>query len=337
MLKKVLKKIIPIKYRPFLKKIYASYTLIYSKNKRIINTFFLSKTIKDKLKEKKVLINLCSGNVLLDDYINIDIDNSCDLKVNLNKQLLPLNDNCTDVLVCMSAINFFDYERASIIIDDIFRILKPEGIVRIGVQDLRLISRKYLDNDYDFFFQINKDYKQRFPGKKVADKVNYFFNSYGHKYMWDFESLEYLFKKSGFENIENKDYLESKIDKIEKIDNRPEMFFYLEAKKPNELYYFEKAKILLNQGKKSQAWQLILKALDINLYNSKIMHFAVDIMIEEDCLDAAKQLIDDYSYKSNSKDTNLLRKKLKKYYKEENQSKLSNNKKKLRDIFNNER
>ena len=100
---------------------------------------------------------------------------------------------------------------------------------------MRNVSKKYVNADKDFFFQKLPSGKERFEGKTMGDKFNswfYGYKTYGGKrckYFYDFESLAILFQNAGFEIIEQKEYLESRINDIEKIDNRPEQMFFLEA------------------------------------------------------------------------------------------------------------
>ena len=65
----------------------------------------------------------------------------------------------------MSAINYFTRDRALLILKDIHRILKPSGILRVGVQDLKLISKKYIDKDREFFFR-----------KKLMEETDFLIN-----------------------------------------------------------------------------------------------------------------------------------------------------------------
>ena len=342
MIKSLLSAIIPNRHKPYLLQKYKKIQFLYYSLFRKFHTLVLPKIVKQKLLKDDVFINLCSGEVMLDEYINIDLDLRSDLKLDLEKKLLPFQNNSIDRVVMMSAINYFKYDRASIIIDDIYRILKPGGIIRVGVQDLELISKKYLDKDYKFFFQTNKNFTQRFHGETLGDKINYFFYRGGsgirskhHKYMWDFNSLKFLFHKSGFEKIENKKFLDSNIPNIDKIDNRPEMFFYLEARKPNGLLYFKKALSLLKSGENNQSWQMVLKALDVNLYNTEIVKHALKIMIEEECIESGKKLVLDYSSKERVKNIIEFKRKLDKFLEIENQRDTIKNRNRLKDLFNN--
>ena len=185
----------------------------------------------------KTKINLCSGANLLLGYWNLDLEPKADLILDLEKFLLPFRDDSMDAVVCISAINYFTYDRAQKIIKDVYRVLKPAGVARFGVQDLRILAGKYITRDTNFFLEKLPNGQDRFPGKTIADKLNQWFfgfPSYGgktSKYVYDFESLSLLFKIAGFKEIKEKKYRESVLSEIEKIDNRPEQMFFLEATK----------------------------------------------------------------------------------------------------------
>jgi len=188
-----------------------------------------------KLSKKKFdKINLCSGPVLLPDYLNIDKGVGVDLVWDLSKSFPPIKPNSIDILVCISSINYFTRARGKEIIEQVYRILKPGGIARFGTQDLRLIVEKYINQDEAFFFQKRPDGNDRFKGKTMCDKINSWFYGYKTaggtgKYFYDYETLELLFKESGFGMVERKNFRESRIKDIEKIDNREDQMFFLEA------------------------------------------------------------------------------------------------------------
>ncbi len=90
-------------------------------------------------------VNLCSGPVQIEGYINIDIYPGADFILDLEKDLLPFADESVDVLVCISAINYFTRQRAAEIIKDVYRVLKPGGATHFASQDLRVLAGKYVN------------------------------------------------------------------------------------------------------------------------------------------------------------------------------------------------
>ena len=187
---------------------------------------------------EELKINLCGGPVKIYGYVNVDICTG-DIIIDLEKELLPFPDNSADVIACNGAIGYFTKERAEEIIIDVYRVLKPDGITRFGTQDLRIITRKYIERDRDFYFEKvmgpDKVGIDRFPGRTFCEKLNEWF--YGHhsglgkhcKYVYDFETLFYVFDKAGFRDIIKKEYLESNIREVHQLDNRRKQMFFLEA------------------------------------------------------------------------------------------------------------
>ena len=222
----MIKKMAQIILNDFLYLIIKKIALIIVKN---ILYFKLFKKHHDKL-------NLCSGNQVIEGYTSLDYNFSADLIVNLNKGRLPFKSNSMSVVVCTSAINYFTRLRGQEIINDVYRILKIGGIARFSSQDLELIANKYVNKDAKFFFQKLSNGKERFEGKTMGDKFNSWFYGYeshagGCKYFYDFETLSELFICAGFKIVEKKNYLDSNLESIDKIDNRKNQMFFLEAVK----------------------------------------------------------------------------------------------------------
>ena len=181
-------------------------------------------------------INLCSGSSRIPGFFNIDIAAGADLRIDLARKNLPFSPNSIDVIICMSGINYFSRRRASELIKQCHTILKPGGIVRFGVQDLEMLTRLYVQKDISFFFQKLPNGKDRFEGPTLGDKFvawfyGYVAGGYPCRYFYDSDSLSFLFKEAGFSILDRKAYRESRIDSIERIDNRPEQMFFLEAVK----------------------------------------------------------------------------------------------------------
>lgn len=159
---------------------------------------------------------MCSGPRKLEGYINIDITPNSDLVIDLEKSLLPFEDESVETIVCISAINYFSRDRALEIINDVYRKLCNGGVARFAVQDLKILTKKYLEQDENFFFEKTADGSDRFPGDTYADKFNewfYGFPSLGKhcKYVYDFESLAFLFHKAGFKIVEEKNITKAEL------------------------------------------------------------------------------------------------------------------------------
>lgn len=208
-----------------------NWLLNYSK-RGILLPLLLKLTDRFKVEQ----INLGSGSQKIPGYWGLDLTASADLMIDLSRGKLPFKSGALESVVCTSALNYFTHKRAREIIRETYRVLKPGGIARFSVQDLRSLAERYLAKDNEFFFQKLPNGQDRFEGSTLGDKFVSWF--YGYKtlggpcrYMYDYESLSYLFKEAGFSTIEKKDYRDSRLENIELIDNRPDQMFFLEAVK----------------------------------------------------------------------------------------------------------
>jgi SAM-dependent methyltransferase len=181
-------------------------------------------------------VNLCSGTQKIPGYVSVDFVGEVDLRLDLAKSNLPFEASSLDAVTCVSAINYFSRTRGQEIVNETFRVLKRGGIARFSTQDMEIISRRYIDKDIAFFFQKLADGRERFEGATLGDKFAAWF--YGYKiegrpcqYFYDYDSLAHLFKTAGFSIVERRQFMDSRLDCVDLIDNRPEQMFFLEAVK----------------------------------------------------------------------------------------------------------
>jgi SAM-dependent methyltransferase len=181
-------------------------------------------------------VNLCSGTQKVPGWLGIDLVDGADLRLDLARMDLPFPESSLDALVCMSAINYFTRGRAQQLVREMRRVLRPGGVCRIGVQDMRALAERYVREDRAFFFQKLGNGRDRFEGPTLGDKFaawfyGYAVGAYRCEYFYDFESLAYLFREAGFSLVERKAYRDSRLPEVELLDNRADQMFFLEALK----------------------------------------------------------------------------------------------------------
>lgn len=197
----------------------------------------LRRILEWRLRNRQVRkVNLCCGQQKVPGYFGIDVVDGADLHMDLAKVDLPFSTSTLDVVVCMSAINYFTRLRAQQLVREMYRTLRQGGVCRVGVQDMKSLAERYVRGDTEFFYQKLDDGRDRFEGPTIGDKFAAWFYGYAAgtnrcQYFYDFDSLAYLFKQAGFSLVERKNYRDSRIPEVEQLDNRPEQMFFLEAVK----------------------------------------------------------------------------------------------------------
>lgn len=99
-------------------------------------------------------LNLCCGDDIRKDYLNIDIRKTDPrvLVMDLEKELLtPFPDNSVDEIIARDCIEHISWRRVKDLLKDIYRVLKRGGRAYIQVPDLEAIAKRVILNP-DFCF-----------------------------------------------------------------------------------------------------------------------------------------------------------------------------------------
>jgi len=175
------------------------------------------------------------------------------LKLHNCKKKLPFKDSSVDYIVTSHFLEHFKKFETERIVQECFRILKNEGMIRIAVPNLEILADKYLKRDEDFFKKVfglmnfsntnlNSDLQfadmfmdNFYPScykikQKGFSKILSFFVR-AHFWMYDFESLKAMLKASGFVAVEKRSFRERKVPDLEILDVFPDTTLYVEAKK----------------------------------------------------------------------------------------------------------
>lgn len=148
-------------------------------------------------------LHLGCGEKHIDGYINIDIRpmNSVD-KVDNIKYLRSFKKNSVDVIYSASVLEHFirwEYKNA---LKRWYDILKPEGILRLGVPDFEAIVNYYIEEKkIDPIMGLlygGQDYDQNF-----------------HYVCWDFKKIKKDLEEIGFKNIHRYDWRDTEHSNID--------------------------------------------------------------------------------------------------------------------------
>lgn len=158
------------------------------------------------------------------------------------RKRLYFEDNSIDFIYTSHFIEHITKEEAVMILKECYRVLKPQGLIRIVVPDLEIYAKRYLMRDLAFFEQKE--------GECAADRFlislglghqkikplsrrlyERFVEDTQHKWMWDFDSLTHTLDSCGFTNIKKTKFRQGRVPDIEILDNRPKESLYVEAAK----------------------------------------------------------------------------------------------------------
>ncbi|GAA3200697.1 class I SAM-dependent methyltransferase [Actinocorallia longicatena] len=141
---------------------------------------------------KDLLLHIGSGGEHKDGWINIDLaGDPVEVPWNL-KRSLPFPDASAAALFSEHLLEHIPLHGVVNVLRDCHRVLKPGGIMRVGVPDAGRMLRSYTEDGKDFIATTRPDRPQ------LMLAVQELFYWYDHCTMYDEEMLKWLLNATGF-------------------------------------------------------------------------------------------------------------------------------------------
>jgi predicted SAM-dependent methyltransferase len=153
-------------------------------------------------------LNVGCGDNTPENFINLDYSWSqkIDICMDITKRRYPVKSNALKGIYtehCIEHITLQNFEQN---VKEFYRMLKPGGILRI------------ITPDGAIYFDI---YERRKRGENVKmpyeegfitpmARINGIFRNHGHKFIFDFETVQIVLEKSGFKNIKKESFKSGK-------------------------------------------------------------------------------------------------------------------------------
>jgi len=181
----------------------------------------------------------CGGNIL-DGFLNVDYGwRRGSVCWDITKGL-PIKTHSLDGLFCEHALEHFEWRVAvDTILPEFKRVLRPGGTLRIVVPDAEYAIDQYnaardagetaarWDKP-----RMSADRLHLTPMAKVNNHFRRIYEPYemGHKFMYDYQTLEYFLELSGFRDIQRTKFMEGRDARLlVDYEKRREESLYVEA------------------------------------------------------------------------------------------------------------
>ena len=212
----------------YLKRIYISIVKILS---LILTKFMIDKYLKNNEIKK---LHIGAGNRKIKDWLNTDIGNKSIMPVVDVTKKFPFNTKTFDYVFSEHMIEHIKYQDGVKMLKESFRVLKSNGKIRISTPDLQFLIDLY-SNEKD---QLQKDYIEwscknyQLTEGSIVEVVNNYFQSWGHQFIYDKNTIENTLKAVGFTKIEFFKINESNNLELKDLENDkrlPKNFLQLES------------------------------------------------------------------------------------------------------------
>lgn len=145
---------------------------------------------------------------------------------------LPFKNNSVDCIYSSHTLEHLYFDDAKKLLNECFRVLKPGGLIRVVVPDLKAYANEYLSekklepNDFweskadKFLDQVRLRPRNFSSGKFFSRFYNWINDTASHKWMYDTDSLTHYLKMARFKKIKRRGFNQSKIKDIKNLEQK---------------------------------------------------------------------------------------------------------------------
>jgi predicted SAM-dependent methyltransferase len=175
--------------------------------------------------QTEIRLHLGSGGERKAGWTNIDLlGDPVDMAWNLANPL-PFDSGTVAAIFHEHLLEHLPLRAGDVFMQECYRVLRPGGILRVGVPDAGTLIRSYA-GDQSYLGQLH-------PGRPTALlSVQELFYWHRHCAMFDVETLGLFFRAAGFPDPRQREFGDTDLDQAPDTDRRRAETLYMEARKP---------------------------------------------------------------------------------------------------------
>jgi predicted SAM-dependent methyltransferase len=160
------------------------------------------------------LLDIGSSSLHRPGWIGCDIDPDEESVYLDASKTWPLPAGCARAIRAEHMIEHLTWDEAKTCVQEMFRVLVPGGCCRICTPDLEGIARAYLDREP----WLIEAHRRGYAAPTWAHMPNNYFRCWGHRFVFDFDSLRHILEAAGFTEIERTRFNQSRHDVLNGTD-----------------------------------------------------------------------------------------------------------------------
>jgi predicted SAM-dependent methyltransferase len=175
-------------------------------------------------------IHLGCGPNRLEGWVNVDIDRRSAADVRHDLRIgLPARAGTVSRVYSEHVFEHLELEDGVRLLADIRRVLRPGGIVRIAMPDLRALVDAYLGDWEDQTWLQNPAFDRI---DTPAHMLNVSMHEWGHRYLYDWDELRLRLQQAGFVGVERCEWGRSESADLAGLETRSDSKLIAEATAP---------------------------------------------------------------------------------------------------------
>ncbi|MGZ5412336.1 MAG: class I SAM-dependent methyltransferase [Solirubrobacterales bacterium] len=164
-------------------------------------------------------LNVGCGPGTLDGWVNVDLVTIPEgvLYMDVTRPW-PLPDGSAAAVNSEHFVEHVEHDDVRAYLREAARVLAPGGAIRTSTPSLRGVIDAYLEADSEMLAAYREDVRGWCDAANHAEMLNNTFYEWGHRHIYDYESLAELLAEAGFESIEPAEFGHSRHPALRGID-----------------------------------------------------------------------------------------------------------------------
>jgi ubiquinone/menaquinone biosynthesis C-methylase UbiE len=140
---------------------------------------------------------------------------------------LPVSEDSCAAAYCSHVLEHLALEDCRKALANTYRFLRPGGIFRFVMPDLKALARTYLDDstsDASIRFMQRSYLGREVRARNVGDFLRSWLGNSEHLWMWDFDSMQAELERVGFRDIRPALYGDSADPRFDDVEDKNRWF-----------------------------------------------------------------------------------------------------------------
>jgi len=172
-------------------------------------------------------VNLGCGANAPPGWLNCDIAPARGVHLRMDlRRGIPLQTASVDCIAAIHVLQDLAWDQIAPALDELYRVLKTGGVIRVAVPDLDNAIRAYLGGDARYFYVPDRDAKS--IGAKLVTQIVW----YGSvRTPCTFDFLDEWLRRARFSDVARRAFGETIVPGLADLDNRERETLFVEAAK----------------------------------------------------------------------------------------------------------
>jgi predicted SAM-dependent methyltransferase len=158
----------------------------------------------------------------IEGWLNVDIEPTRESIIYMDAtQRFPFDNDAFSFVFSEHMIEHISLTQGVFMLKECYRVLKPGGVLRVVTPNIRFLLELFSSNKTAIQQKYISSYKKFYDGFDMVNEVmviNTFLKEWGHQFVYDEDTLFFILKQAGFNEISRHKVGESSVPELKNLE-----------------------------------------------------------------------------------------------------------------------